>query len=178
MKGKRTLFLIVFTLVMLVGLVATGTALAAPGQKCLHQPAQVKGDVVLVSEVIGTATTNPDTGERVVIGTVVTYAFHGDLEGTFVEKLNERGFPAGNYTLQGQVTFVGTLWGKKVRWAGCVRGEGFVDPAAGYQAGWEKSHIIITCSAGSLPHLRGTIDAYGSWTPSSGSGGYTGLLRW
>jgi hypothetical protein len=177
MKGKKGLFLATFMLMMLIGLAASGAAVASPAKAPAHFSACVSGTVELISETPGSQTINQETGEVVMIGTVVTYAFHGDLEGTFRETLIERGsLVTGLYTLHGRVTFVGTLNGKKVRWAGCTSGNGFLDPASAGTAGWEKSTITVISSAGAFPHLRGSIKAYGSWTAESGSGTYGGWL--
>ncbi len=179
MRAKKTVFLTALTLMLLLGLVAAGTALAAPAGLDVHSPTHVAGAIVPVSEVPGSRTIDFVTGNTVSIGNVVTYAFHGDLEGTFVETTNDNGnINTGLYTFVGQVTFDGTLNGKKTHWVGAIAGDGFLDPSQGYTAGHEAGTISVTSSASPLSHLRGTIHAYGSWTPTSGSATYWGDLTW
>ena len=184
MKAKKTLFLTVFTLMLLVGLVATGVALAAPAGLDVHQPMPVAGAISPpVSEVYEETYvdwSNPANPMLVRPGNL-TYEFYGDLEGTFVESITMRA-PLltfdGHYTLEGQAAFVGRLNGMEASWAGSIVGRGFIDPEYGGAAGWEGCVTTITSSASPLSHLRGTIVSTGAWGPTGGSASYSGLLIW
>ena len=179
MRGKKIIFLAVFVVVMVVGLAASGTALASPAKALTHHSVCASGILVPIGQTPGTTTVDPATGEVVVIGAVTTWALHGDLEGTYCETIDQHGsLITGLYTFRGRATFVGTLDGKKIRWAGPVRGNGFLDPASGGTAGWEKCTVVITRSAGCLPHLRGFLKASGSWSAEGGSATYKALLVW
>jgi len=184
MKAKKTLFLTVFTLMLVVGLAATGAALAAPAGLDVHQPMPVVGAISApVNEeyedgyVDWTDPANP----MLVRAGILTYEFYGDLEGSFVESITMRarffGFD-GHYALEGVATFVGTLNGMKASWAGDIAGRGFIDPAYGGAVGWESCVTTITSSASPLSHLRGTIASTGAWDLTGGSASYSGLLTW
>jgi hypothetical protein len=186
-KAKKTLFLTVLTLVLLLGLVTTGTALAGPGGLCVHHATHVAGTIGTppLSDISGTPYV--DGNEIVKPGNVITYAWHGDLEGTFVEYFTGRApltqdalNGKGPYTLEGKCTFVGTLRGKNISWVAHLKGRGYIDPAYVFR-GWETSVITITCSAGPLKHLRGCIIAKGVFDaldPTYGSATYWGFLIW
>jgi hypothetical protein len=185
MKAKKTLFLTVFTLMLLVGLVATGAALAAPAGLDVHQPMPVAGAISPpVSEVNGEPYvdwTDPANPMFVRPGNAIMYEFYGDLEGIFVESVTFRA-PLltfdGHYTVEGQATFAGTLNGKKASWTGSIAGSGFIDPVYGGAAGWESCVTTITNSASPPSHMRGTIASTGTWDPTGGSASYSGLLTW
>lgn len=183
MKAKKTLFLTVLTVMLLVGLVATGTALAAPGG--LHAT-HIAGTIERppVSQTYGTPSVH---GNQIVRpGNVITYAWHGALEGTFVEYFTDRAPLSpdalngkGPYTLAGKCTFVGTLNGKKISWVACIVGKGYIDPAYLFR-GWETTVITITSSSGPLC-VRGCIIAKGVFDaldPTYGFATYSGCLIW
>ena len=175
-------------LVLLVGLVATGAALAAPGGLGNNQQTRVVGTIELVSGVDGTILSqDPTTNELVKAGSVYTYKFHGNLEGTFVEGVTARAPvspPAlsgkGPYTLEGWALFDGTLNGKKLSWAADLAGAGYLDPAYAFR-GWETCVSTIASSVCPLPRLRGTIVSTGMFDatdPTYGSKTYSGWLTW
>jgi hypothetical protein len=181
-KAKKTLFLTVLTLVLLIGLVSTGTAIAAPAHPVMH----VTGTIATppVSQTYGTPYVQ---GNQVIEpGNVITYTWHGDLEGTFVEYITVRAplsqdalIGKGPYTLIGRCTFSGMLNGKKISWAACLVGKGYIDPAFVFR-GWETSVVTITSSSG--PHcVRGIITPKGVFDaldPTYGSSTYSGWLTW
>jgi hypothetical protein len=182
-KAKKTLFLTVLTLTLVVGLVAAGTAVAAPA----HHPTHVAGTIERppLSQTYGTPYLKGDMVIRP--DNVITYAWHGVLEGTFVEyftvraPLSDDGLNGkGPYTLAGRCTFDGTFNGRETHWVGHLKGEGYIDPAFVFR-GWETSVVTITSSTGPLAHLRGHIVARGSFDaldPSYGSATYSGRLIW
>ena len=191
MKVKKTLLVAMFALILLVGLVATGAALAWPagvGQGGSQQT-RVVGTIEFVDWVHGDPSLrklDPATNEMVMPGDVLTYKLHGDLEGTYVERITVRARlpldPSGKgpYTLEGRATFAGTLRGKTISWAADIAGAGFIEPAYAWR-GWETCVATITSSSASFPCLRGTVISVGIFDasdPTYGANTYSGLLTW
>jgi hypothetical protein len=182
----------VFTLMLLVGLVATGAALAWPAGVGHggSQQTRVVGTIEFVDWVTGDPSlirVDPTTNEFVNPVEVLTYEFHGSLEGTYVESIIVRApvspiaqTDKGPYTLEGRSTFVGTLNGKAISWAADLAGAGYLDPAYAFR-GWETSVATITSSGASFSCLRGTVISAGMFDgtdPTYGASTYSGFLTW
>ena len=193
MKTRRPLlFLIVLAVSLMVLMVMTWTAsaLAAPRPLDNHEPLAVTGTVEFVSWVFGDpADQYIEDGYLYWPGNVVTWQLHGDLEGIYVQNITyiwSLDYPdpnVGPYEIVGTCTFDGTVLGAETSWTADVAGSGLMDlsdlenhPFKGEDC-WTST---VTSSASPLSHMRGSIFIEGVFDDpwSSGPYTYTGSLTW
>jgi hypothetical protein len=189
MKAKKILFLTVLSLLLLVGLVGTGTALAGPAVPTVHH-VHVTGTIVDV--------TFTDTGPGPVLDPsgrtwheagVFAGTYLGNLKGTLAEPATFHG-PGGtpgawngDFWWQGKGTFKGKLNGMPIRFTYKSLGRGYDGFGAGTPAHGtyyqNRAVYFITGSTGCFAHLRGIIYEH-TYVDANGEGGttYWGDLYW
>ena len=186
MKIKRPLFLIALTVSLMVLMVMTWTAsaLGAPRPLHNHQPLAVTGTVEFVDWVFGEDFYVDDDGNTYWSGNVLTWTLEGDLEGTYVQTITYV-YPMddpGAYEIVGSCTFEGTILGARTSWTADVEGSGLMDysdldnhPFKGEDS-WTST---LTSSATPLSHMRGSIFIAGAFDePYYSIYTYTGSLVW
>jgi hypothetical protein len=145
MKTKKTLFLVALTLMLLVGLIATGTAIAAPGP--IHST-HVAGTMDYISWTGPAPPTAPDAhGNYLWSDQVVTWLCRGDLEGTYVMTVTyswSDSDPPGYYAIKGWAKFTGEFRGRKTGWVAVVSGQGQLDFAGDFSG----SDSWVSCLVG------------------------------
>ena len=187
MRSKKLVFLAALTVMLVVGLVCTGTALAGtPGPTIHHM--HVTGTLVNVVWIDVAAV--PDHPGAITwhmngawAGTLL-----GDLQGTFTEPATQHGLGAtaadwdGYFSYLGKGTFAGTLPGVPSGFTYKSLGFGYDGFDAGKPANGLNLEIrstwTITGSTGPYSHLRGIIYFHTFVTLAGGGTTYCGDLFW
>jgi hypothetical protein len=182
-KAKKILFLVVLTLVLLVAVVETGTALAGPAGPITHH-VRVTGTVVGIA-LVGPAPVLDPAGTTWHEDSAWTGTFLGDLQGTFTEPTTIHGrFPwEGPFWWRGAATFTGKLGEAAITFTYNDHGKGYDGFNSTAKFGiYEKVRAVYTITGATTDpfrHLRGMIYVR-TYVDGTGTGGttYSGELSW
>jgi hypothetical protein len=179
MKRKKIPFLLVFSLMLIIAMAWTGTAVAGPAAHHVH----VTGTVVDIA-FIGAPPVLDPAGTTWHEDGAWTGTFLGDLQGTFNEPTVMHGrFPwDGPFWWHGTATFTGMLGETPITFTYKDRGRGYdgFNSAAKFGT-YEEVRAVYTVvrSTGPFAHLRGVIYIH-TYVDGTGTGGttYHGDLTW
>ena len=178
----KKLFVVVLAIALIAAtIIPFGTASACPQQPGIFRPIHVSGTLEFVSWPIEEMiyTLDEATGDYVMSNNIITWNMHGDLEGTLVENVTQRGNinDPYHYTRTADHTFEGTLMGQPVSFQAKLFGTGTftVPPPEGFEGSESWFTWIVR---GPQSNVRGTIFYGGTFTHESQDLTYCGTLFW